>query len=260
MPAVQAEGRVTLRAWRIPTPDLTTLQVLAPLREQLVAAGFDILFQCTAEDCGGFDFRFGTEVLPAPEMHVDLTQYRFLSAAQRPEDDAERGEYVSLLVSRNIAASFLQVIHVAPQGAEGAAALETGTRAVPGAADGEIAEALETRGRVVLNDLTFQTGSSSLGEGPFDSLQAIAAYLEAHPDRRIALVGHTDSVGGLEDNIALSRRRAASVADRLVSALGVERARISAEGMGYLSPVASNLSQEGREANRRVEAVLISTE
>ena len=48
--------------------------------------------------------------------------------------------------------------------------------------------------------------------------------------------------------------------ERLVSAHGVPRAQLDAEGMGYLSPIAPNLDAAGREANRRVEAVLLNSE
>ena len=71
------------------------------------------------------------------------------------------------------------------------------------------------------------------------------------------LVGHTDTVGSLDANIALSRRRAEAVRARLVEAHGVDGARIDARGVGYLAPAVANDSDEGREANRRVEAVLL---
>ena len=45
---------------------------------------------------------------------------------------------------------------------------------------------------------------------------------------------------------------------RLISEYGIDPARIEAEGMGYLAPVASNLTEAGRQANRRVEAILLS--
>ena len=73
----------------------------------------------------------------------------------------------------------------------------------------------------------------------------------------MVLVGHTDSVGLLEPNIALSRSRAESVRQRLINQYGVPEDRIDAHGMGYLAPIATNLTAQGREANRRVEAVLL---
>jgi OOP family OmpA-OmpF porin len=119
---------------------------------------------------------------------------------------------------------------------------------------------LENTGHMALSDLRFESGSSTLGPGPFESLVALSDYLLQNPDRRIALVGHTDSSGSLEGNIALSRQRATSVQTRLIEAYGVPSTQLEADGTGYLAPIASNLTAEGREANRRVEAVLLSTE
>ncbi len=72
-------------------------------------------------------------------------------------------------------------------------------------------------------------------------------------------MGHTDASGSLAANIALSERRAEAVADALVDRLGADRGRIVAEGVGFLSPIASNQTEEGRQQNRRVEVVVTST-
>ena len=109
----------------------------------------------------------------------------------------------------------------------------------------------------MLDGLDFATGSAELAPGGDAALLALAAYLTSHPARRVALVGHTDAQGPLDANIALSKRRAQAVADRLVAAHGVSRAQLRAEGMGWLAPLATNLTPEGREANRRVEAVVL---
>jgi len=93
---------------------------------------------------------------------------------------------------------------------------------------------------------------------PYASLADLAEYLASHADRRIVLVGHTDSSGTLVANISLSKRRAQAVRDRMISAYDLPPGQLDAEGMGYLSPVASNLTNAGREINRRVEAVLLS--
>ena len=251
VPSVTVEGTVTKQVWKVLTPGLTNLQVLRPLRRQLTEAGFEVLFECRDSDCGGFDFRFGTDVLPAPDMHVDLTSYRFLAARKG-------AEAVSLLISRNRQSSYVQIIQVGA-GAAKVTARDTAPRANSGP-QGPMGEALEAEGRVVLADLTFVTGSANLGEGPFASLSELAAYLAANPGRQVALVGHTDSVGSLEGNIALSKRRAGAVMDRMIASYGVRPDQMAAEGMGYLAPIAANLTAKGREANRRVEAVLVSVE
>ncbi|MBC7180553.1 MAG: OmpA family protein, partial [Roseovarius sp.] len=89
-------------------------------------------------------------------------------------------------------------------------------------------------------------------------LVALAAFLRAAPATRVALVGHTDSTGGLEPNSALSRARAEAVLTRLIEQHGVAPAQVEAHGIGYLAPIAPNTSPEGRERNRRVEVVLLS--
>lgn len=259
MAVLTGEGEIRKQAWRIDAAGLTTLQMLRPLRDQLEAQGFEVLYQCHTEGCGGFDFRFSTPVLPAPDMHVDLGDFLFLGASR----DGDAGtELVSLLASRSSQAGFVQLVRVGP--ATGDAPISaTGsqtTRAVRAAPVGDFATELETVGRVILSDLAFETGSAQLGAGEFASLDGLAEYLLNYPDRTVALVGHTDAVGSLDGNITLSRRRAGSVLERLATDYGVPRRQMEAQGMGYLAPIASNLTDEGREANRRVEVIITSTE
>lgn len=258
LPVLTAAGEVRQQAWRIDAPGLTTLQLLQPLENQLIADGFEVLFTCTDDACGGFDFRFATPVLPAPDMHVDLGDYRFI-ATQRMVDG--NTELLSLLASRSSSAGFVQVIRVgAAENGPVATAQAPAIRAVSNAITGDLAQELEQNGRFVLTDLAFQTGSAQLGEAMFSSLQDLADYLRTNPDRTVALVGHTDSVGSLDGNIALSKRRAGSVLERLVTTYDIPRRQLEAEGMGYLSPVATNLTEEGRDANRRVEVIITSTD
>jgi OOP family OmpA-OmpF porin len=257
VPTLDVEGRITQQAWRLEAQGMTTLQIIAPLRDHLIRQGYEVLLDCSGPECGGFDFRFDTRVLPAPDMFVDLFDYRFLSA--RKAETTAKPDYLSLMVSRSGATGYVQLIHVQPSGG---AALAIGsapqaTRALP---DTPLAQSLQAQGHVTLSDLDFATGSSDLGPGPFASLTALAEFLKADATRQVALVGHTDTVGGLDPNIALSKRRAASVLERLVADYDVPRGQLAAEGMGYLAPIASNLTPEGREANRRVEAVLLNTE
>lgn len=272
LPSEPREGQVTEQAWRIEAAQLTTLQILAPLREQLVADGWDVLFECATEACGGFDFRRAVAVMPPPEMFVNLGDFRWLSATNGDEA-------VGLMVSRSEAAGFVQVTRVGPPQVAGSLASVAepdlqgpdlqgpdlqgpdlqGPRPAAPAPEG-LGATLETLGRVVLGDLTFETGSAQLAAGEFASLAALAGYLADNPGRRVALVGHTDAEGSLDANIALSKRRAGSVLERLVAEYGVARQQVTAEGMGYLAPLASNLTPEGREANRRVEAILLSTQ
>ena len=259
LPSLEIEGRLVQQAWRLEAQSITTLQILTPLRDQLQRDGYETLLDCSGRECGGFDFRFTTRVMPAPDMFVDLLDYRFMSLRQGG-DGASSG-YVSLLVSRIGVTAYVQVIHVAPQGSAGVSVKADARESLPRTIGAQpVAKSLLEQGHVILTDLNFQSGSSELGEGPFASLVDLAAFLKADAALRVALVGHTDTVGGLDPNIALSKRRARSVLERLVTAHDVPRAQLDAEGMGYLAPIAPNLDKAGREANRRVEAVLLNSE
>ncbi len=247
VPKREVEGRVERFTWKLQAGSSTTLQILAPLRDQLVAQGFDIGFECEARACGGFDFRFGIEVVPTPDMYVAIQDYRFLSASRDQE-------VLSLLVSRNPPDGYVQMIRVTPV-AETAPPPVVVEETVE--TEGGLLADLQQNGHVILDDLHFSTGEVDLGEGPFASLALLAGFLGDNPDLRLALVGNTDDTGDLQANISVSKKRAQSVRTRLIEAHGVAPDRIEAEGVGYLAPITSNATPEGRDLNRRVEAVLL---
>jgi len=262
VPGLPLEGRVQLRAWRLEGRGLTTLQLLQPLREQFLQAGAKVLFECEAAQCGGFDFRFDILVLPAPAMRVGLGDYRFLAL----QLDADT--HASLLVSRFGNAGFIQLVTVASKAetvspvqahASAPALVAPAPPSAQKALQGLGAQLL-AQGHAIMADLEFTSGAAELGAGPFQSLALLAQFLNAHPKSRVALVGHTDAVGALEGNITLSRRRAAQVVARLVADYGIDKDRLQAEGMGFLAPIASNRTDEGRLANRRVEVILLDTD
>lgn len=263
LPTQQATGYVSRQVWHIADETLPTDQLIDPLRTQVQAAGFEILLDCDATSCGGFDFRFTTEVLPAPEMFVDLIDYRFLSATRETDNGREA---LSVLVSRTDTTGIMQLIAVQPGTASAALPLakpDSGQPLVPASIanpqlPSEFIKALEVGGHVILNDLAFETGSSNLSNQTFASLEALAAYLIANPDVRLALVGHTDSVGSLEGNMSLSQKRARAVRARLIEVHNIPSSQLEANGVGYLAPLASNLTEAGRTANRRVEAVVLN--
>lgn len=87
------------------------------------------------------------------------------------------------------------------------------------------------------------------------ALQEIAALLQKNPKLNIHLVGHTDATGLFDRNLKLSEARAGAVVNALVTQHGIAAARLKASGVGPLSPVASNRTEEGRARNRRVELV-----
>ncbi|MEZ5798272.1 MAG: OmpA family protein [Paracoccaceae bacterium] len=272
LPHRRLEGALDQRAWVLDARGVSSLELLQPLRAELVAQGFQIIFECETHGCGGFDFRFTVDVMPEPAMHVDLGDFRFLSA--------EKGdEAVTLLVSRSPAFGFVQLTRLGalplpppaplntdlpelPIATEPAAPPEGPTTPVvapePPQVAGDLAATLRAQGSVVLEDLVFASGAAALEPGDYPSLLSLAAWLAESPENSVLLVGHTDSSGALKANVDLSKRRAEGVRQALLALPGVKAGQVRAEGVGPLAPRASNLTEEGRQKNRRVEAVMAS--
>jgi outer membrane protein OmpA-like peptidoglycan-associated protein len=261
LPTLATEGAFSQSAFHLSDAALTTLQILTPLRDQLTGDGFQVIYECDTAACGGYDFRYAMDVLPEPVMHVNLGDFRYVTLRR----EAEGGpEVLGVLVSRSMQRGFIQITHVAPADADALVSTTTSTKTpdldnLPVTA-GDLHERLETTGHVVLSDVEFAPGSSELSSEDTATLIELATYLRNNPDRRVTLVGHTDAVGTLDGNVALSKRRAESVMAYLASGLGVPADQMQADGVGYLSPLSTNLTENGRTENRRVEVILTSTQ
>ncbi|SPF79411.1 OmpA family protein [Pseudoprimorskyibacter insulae] len=105
-------------------------------------------------------------------------------------------------------------------------------------------------------DILFATDSATLRPDLTRDLRTVAQNLIAYPDTTVQVIGHTDNTGDATYNQNLSVSRARSVANVLVGE-GVQSYRVQAFGRGESQPVASNLTPEGRQQNRRVEIVIL---
>jgi len=111
---------------------------------------------------------------------------------------------------------------------------------------------------IVLNmpgNITFRTASADLNSQFFKVLDGVARVAKKYDKTIIEVAGHTDNVGDASYNRQLSQRRASAVAQYLVSR-GVAEARIMTAAGGEEHPIASNSTEQGRAANRRVEVTL----
>lgn len=253
------EGRIVQESWHIPGASSAS-QIITPLLAQ-IADSHEILVDCISRACGGFDFRFAIEVLPAPSIYVDLTSYRFVTARSRGDDNG----FVTFLASLHKGTGYLQVVHALPRQASLPPASAPPRMNAPNTQrsahterqPSSLIDRLARSGRAVLEGLAFDSGSSRLANDTIPSLDHLAGFLAENPTARIALVGHTDATGSLAANRAISRKRAASVMAYLIDRKNVDPARLEADGVGYLAPIASNRTEDGRSANRRVEVVVI---
>jgi len=115
------------------------------------------------------------------------------------------------------------------------------------------------RGLVVTlgDEILFDVDEAELKPGGMQRLARVAEFLRQNPDRNVLIEGHTDSTAPDAYNLALSQRRANAVEDFLI-AQGVDPTRISAIGYGEQQPIATNDTVAGRQANRRVEIVVLN--
>jgi outer membrane protein OmpA-like peptidoglycan-associated protein len=109
----------------------------------------------------------------------------------------------------------------------------------------------------ILDKVYFDTGKATLQKRSFPLLNEVAAVLEANPQvTKVRVDGHTDAQGSDSANLKLSDARAASVRAYLVGR-GIRAARLDSKGFGEAVPVATNNTKDGREANRRVEFLIL---
>lgn len=108
----------------------------------------------------------------------------------------------------------------------------------------------------VYNNLQFEVGKEVIKPTSFASLNILSQTLKDAPQWTLKLSGHTDNTGSAAFNLNLSKKRAEAVKNYLV-AQGIDPKRITTEGLGSTKPIASNDTAQGREANRRVEFLVI---
>jgi outer membrane protein OmpA-like peptidoglycan-associated protein len=106
------------------------------------------------------------------------------------------------------------------------------------------------------SSITFALNSADLNAQFYNALNGVTMVLKEYNKTVIEVAGHTDSSGSDQYNMQLSERRAQSVASYL-SSQGVQSSRLMTVGAGETRPVASNDTEQGRSANRRVEMTIV---
>jgi outer membrane protein OmpA-like peptidoglycan-associated protein len=125
---------------------------------------------------------------------------------------------------------------------------------VPGAEVERVGEGIAV---TFASGILFPVDSDQLLSAGQSNLRQLAATLQRYPGTEVLIVGHTDSDGTDEYNMALSNRRAQSARMYLVSN-GIASNRIRTEGRGESEPVADNSTASGKQRNRRVEVAIFA--
>lgn len=131
---------------------------------------------------------------------------------------------------------------------------QTGENVPIAAAGLNFYESLQNKGKFVVNNIQFAFNRADLKPESMSIIETIAEMMEAHPEVRLSVEGHTDAQGASNYNQELSAARAAAVRQALIDK-GIASGRLKAVGFGESQPLADNNSDAGRAKNRRVEFV-----
>ncbi len=115
----------------------------------------------------------------------------------------------------------------------------------------------ESGQKITLNNIFFEFGKTNLQQESFSELNRLIEFLNNNKNIQVEISGHTDSIGSDEVNNRISQGRADAVKSYLTTKGQIAANRIVTKGYGKTRPVASNDTEEGQQANRRVEFLII---
>lgn len=252
----ELEGRIYSLRYVAPQ-DRTTLEVVRNHQRSLEEQGFDTVFFC----------RGGSQCTDRGSMG-DFWQAARAGISMVPNWGDES---VYLLAERNDADGRVHVAifaHPARQtGFEGTRAIlavnvvesepmQSDMIAAPRLVEaGEFDAAFAQDGRIAVYGITFEFDSDQLLPEAREQIAVLGAVLRDNPSLEVVIVGHTDSIGSFDYNLALSQRRAVAVVEALARDHSIARERLTPAGAGMMSPAATNRTDGGRALNRRVEIV-----
>jgi len=102
----------------------------------------------------------------------------------------------------------------------------------------------------------FASNSAEIKSRYYDEIDKVGDYMKKYPTTTAVIEGHTDNVGSVEQNMKLSQVRAENVVKYLVEKSGIDSSRLSAKGYGSTRAIAYNSTPEGRQQNRRINAIV----
>ena len=256
---IETEGRVTRTFYKYEGEDRSYSEVYKNYLDALKAEDFEILADGMSADRRGngvgssqwmeVTFRANPATKPGAvgTMFSGTASSGGAGVVVAKKERAAGTAYVVVYVeqhSKNYIGTLIDIVEVE--------AAETGLVVVDAEAMGSD---IDEYGRVVLDGIVFDFDKATLKPESKPALDAIAEYLTVNPDKSFYVVGHTDSKGTFAYNSKLSSDRALAVADALKQDYEIASDRLEPHGVGPLVPVFSNVSDAGRDKNRRVELV-----
>ena len=108
---------------------------------------------------------------------------------------------------------------------------------------------------ITLN-VEFDSDKAAIKDIYKNEIKKVADFMKKYPNTTAVIEGHTDSTATAEHNQKLSEARANSVRQYLISNFGIKASRLAAVGYGLTKPIASNNTEDGKQKNRRVQAII----
>ncbi len=259
-PPLKAEGRLT-RIWYEAAVDTGSIEVFRNYLNELRSKGFVILYD-SGKDIAVAKWTYYLAPLGDMKLRTSRSYYIFYAAGKdgirvasakksRPEGDVyvyltvvEWGENRDVYKAKRGAYAAVDIIETCPM-------LQ---KMVMVTVD-QMSRSIASTGRVSFYGIYFDTNRSEIKPASKPALGEIARLLKSRPGMKLHVVGRSDSVGGYELNIALSKRRADAVITALQEEYSIAVGSLLSNGVAYLAPVAPNATDAGKAKNRRGELV-----
>lgn len=256
---IELEGRIRWDGFVGPS-DASEIAVGRSYEAVLEENGFEMLFSCVGEECGDLtSFLTDRSFMDMGEPVRDVSagwgwkhyvryndRVRFyLAKKESDEGIAHALVYVSRYAPRDTHMFIGQII------------VESAPLEIKAIEADELQEGLETEGRVIVPGIFFASDSAEVLPESTEALEQMTLLLNNKPELQVFIVGHTDTQGSFDYNQSLSERRAQAILQVLADDFSIDPARMTAKGVAFLAPVASNRTEDGQAQNRRVELVAI---
>ena len=223
----------------------STLKVYENYKNALAKGGFSFISQCELTQCGNDEDtkKLGGKISINNNVYNNYRNPYYLLTKKTISD---RNVYIALFIGAYDTEVAVQQVILEEK------SIQTGLITVNA---NELKQQIDADGKALIYGIYFDTGKASIKSESKPTMDAIAELLKKNPSLLLYVVGHTDDTGSVAANLELSKQRAKSVVDALVSGYQITASRLQAEGVGPYAPASNNTSDAGKQKNRRVELV-----
>ncbi len=238
---IKAEGKSALLFYKL-NQQVSDLALIRNVQNSLKKSGFELKALLDEEEIAPVKDELQSVTIGIQNILVLLTPSYLYMTRQTPMGI----QHVSVLIS-SINNDHYIYYSILEEGQQKFVPLKV--------SDADMKAGLDANGKMEIYGVYFDVAQVVVKPESKEALDNIAALLQNNKSLKLYIVGHTDSTGDLAANMALSQRRAQAVLSKLVDDYAIDKSRLSAYGVGPLSPLSTNLSEFGRAKNRRVELV-----